>query len=70
MRMIDLTGKRYGKLTVIGVAEEHPYNTKEKSLGVPMRMWQHRPCQRVFSTEWAHAKLRLFKRKSYHSTVI
>lgn len=30
MKTIDLTGQRFGKLTVVGVAQEHPYNTREK----------------------------------------
>lgn len=30
MKIIDLTGQKFGKLTVIGIAQKHPYKTKEK----------------------------------------
>lgn len=30
MKTIDLTGQKFGKLTVIGMAQKHPYKTKEK----------------------------------------
>ena len=61
-KFIDLTGMRFGRLTVL---KRSPDTRKKGEMDLPMRMWEYHSCGYFSAKKRSHAILRMLtKRKN------